>query len=179
MKKTLLMLALGMASSTVFAADETGQINFYGTVYGGGTCPIEVVNPGGSVIPRVSLGNFTTGYFDAIGTVTPDVAFALRVTPTTTCTIPPSSKTRVTFTPLHGVVGTNLYAIRAGGATGLGLTIKDQARNKLNPNAVSPDYDLYDTRPTDLMFYAAYESHLASVDEGLAEAEVSFLVELP
>jgi len=179
MKKTLLMLALGMASSTVFAAPETGQINFYGTVYGGGTCPIEVVNPGGSVIPRVSMGNFTTGYFGASGTATPDVAFALRVTPTTTCVIAPGTKTKVTFTPLHGVIGTNLYAIRGGGATGLGITIKDRTRTKLNPNAASPDYDLYQSQPTDLMFYAAYESVAARVGEGLAEAEVSFLVSLP
>lgn len=179
MKKTLLMLALGMASSNVFAAPETGQINFYGTVYGGGTCPIEVVNPGGSVIPRVSLGNFTTKYFSASGTVTPDVAFALRVTPSATCTIAPGAKTKITFTPLHGVVGTNLYGIRGGGATGLGLVIKDQARTKINPNAESKEYDLYETRPTDLMFYAAYESFAATVSEGLAEAEFSFVVNLP
>jgi major type 1 subunit fimbrin (pilin) len=173
------MLALGMASSSVFAAPEQGQINFYGTVYGGGTCPIEVVNPGGSVIPRVSLGNFTSKYFDTSGTATPDVAFALRVTPDASCTIAPNSKAKVTFTPLHGVVGTNLYAIRDGGAKGLGLTIKDQSRTKIAPEAESMEYDLYTDRPTDMMFYTAYESYLDDVTEGLAEAEISFVVSLP
>ncbi|MNO06833.1 hypothetical protein D3C81_2287850 [compost metagenome] len=76
-------------------------------------------------------------------------------------------------------MGTNLYGIRGGGATGLGLVIKDQARTKINPNAESKEYDLYETRPTDLMFYAAYESFAATVSEGLAEAEVSFVVNLP
>ncbi|HKS11424.1 MAG TPA: fimbrial protein [Pseudomonas sp.] len=179
MKRTVLMLALGMAGSSAFAADETGQINFYGTVYGGGTCPIEVVNPGGSVIPRVTLGNFTAKYFSAAGVTTPEVGFALRVTPDTTCVIVPGSKTKVTFTPLHGPIGTDLYAIRQGGAGGLGLAIKDQAHAKLAPNTASMEYDLYSNRPTDLQFYAAYESHLPAVTEGLAEAEVSFMVALP
>lgn len=179
MKKTLLMLALGMASSTVFAAPETGQINFYGTVYAGGTCPIELVHPGGSVIPGVSLKNFTTGYFHTRGTVTPDYAFALRVNPISGCTIAPNSKATVTFTPLHGVVGTNLYGIRGGGAAGLGVLIKDQTRTKLAPDTASVEYDLYTSRPTDMIFYAAYESYEDTVGEGLAEAEVSFLVSLP
>ncbi len=179
MKKTLFTLALGMASSSVFAAPETGQINFYGTVYGGGTCPIEVVNPSGSVIPRVTLGNFTTGYFGASGTATPDVAFALRITPDTTCKLPPTNKTKVAFTPLGLVVGTNLYGLRSSGADGLGLVIRDRTGAKVDPNADSPDYDLYTDRPTDMIFYAAYESYKDKVTEGLAEAEVTFTVKLP
>ncbi|WP_028694923.1 fimbrial protein [Pseudomonas cremoricolorata] len=179
MKWTVLTLALGLASSTAFAADESGQINFYGTVYAGGTCPIEVVNPGGSVIPRVTLGNFTSKYFSKVGVSTPEVSFALRVTPDATCVIPPNSKASITFTPLHGSVGTDLYAIRQGGASGLGMSIKDELHAKITPGAASKDYDLYDNRPTDLRFYAAYESYEASVGDGLAEAEVSFVVSLP
>ena len=173
------MLALGMASSSAFAADEIGQINFYGTIYGGGTCPIEVVNPGGSVIPRVTLGNFTAKYFSAVGTTTPEVGFALRVTPDATCVIAPNTKAKVTFTPLHGPVGNDLYGIRQGGAGGLALAIKDRAHNKLAPATESVEYDLYENRPTDMQFFAAYESHLGTVTEGLAEAEVSFTVALP
>jgi major type 1 subunit fimbrin (pilin) len=173
------MLALGMASSSAFAADETGQINFYGTVYGGGTCPIEVVHPGGSVIPRVTMGNFTSKYFAKAGTSTPEVGFALRVTPDATCVIPPSSTATVSFTPLHGPIGNDLYGIRRGGADGLGLAIKDRTHTKIAPGTSSVDYDLYETTPTDMQFYAAYESYLDAVTEGLAEAEVSFVVALP
>lgn len=179
MKKTILMLALGIASNSAFAAPETGQISFYGTVYSGGTCPIEVVNPGGSVVPRVTLGNFTTKYFSKTGTATPEVAFALRVTPDATCQIPAGSKATVAFTPLHGPIGTDLYGIQGGGADGLGLAIKDRTHAKIAPGADSIAYDLYETLPTDMTFYANYESHLPTVKEGVAEAEVSFVVALP
>ncbi|AVH39774.1 type 1 fimbrial protein [Pseudomonas monteilii] len=179
MKKTFMLLALGIASNTAFAAPETGQISFYGTVYAGGTCPIEVVNPGGSVIPRVTLGNYTTKYFAAAGTATPEVAFALRVTPDATCTIPPNSTANVTFSPLHGPIGSDLYGIQRGSADGLGLAIKDRTHAKIAPGTASLDYDLYETAPTDMIFYANYESHLPTVKEGVAEAEVSFVVALP
>nr|WP_314478878.1 fimbrial protein [uncultured Pseudomonas sp.] len=179
MKKTILMLALGIASNSAFAAPESGQISFYGTVYAGGTCPIEVVNPGGSVIPRVTLGNFTTKYFASPGTATPEVPFALRVTPDATCIIAPGSKATVTFSPLHGPVGTDLYGVQGGSTKGLGLAIKDRTHAKIAPGTASIEYDLYETFPTDMMFYANYESHLPTVQDGVAEAEVSFVVALP
>lgn len=142
MKKTLLMLAMAMASSSAFALDdETGQISFYGTIYGGGTCPIEVVAPGASVIPEVSLGNFTKGYFHTPGTSTPDKAFALKITPTSACIIPPSETATVKYTPLHGIVGTDLYGVN--GATGVGVAIKDRLKAKIAPDSDSIEYDLY------------------------------------
>ena len=181
MKKIMMTLAIGLASSTAFAADETGRINFNGSVYAGGTCPIEVVNPGAGVMPWVSLGNYASKYFASAGTTTPDVAFALRVTPDATCQIGQGAKAKVTFEPLHGSAGGSdeYYAVRAGGATGIAVTIKDEDKNGIEPLTPSKDYDLYQTQPTDLKFYAAYVSTAPQVGEGLAEAEVNFKVELP
>ncbi|MBH3430262.1 fimbrial protein [Pseudomonas alkylphenolica] len=180
MKKTLVTLALGMACNSAFAADETGPLNFYGNIYGGGTCPIEVVDPRSGVIPKVSLGNFTNKYFTTSGTATPDVAFALRVTPGDGCVIPPDAKTTVTYVPLSGIVGTNLYGIRRGPVTGLGVAIKDRNHTKVVPNVASIEYDLYESLPTDMIFHASYESFEDEVTgQGLAEAEVTFVVSLP
>ncbi|WP_144937762.1 fimbrial protein [Pseudomonas alabamensis] len=181
MKKIMMTLAIGLASSAAFAGDEKGYINFQGSVYAGGTCPIEVVNPGQGAMPWVSLGNYTSKYFDATGKQTPDVAFGLRVTPDTICTIPSNSKAKVTFESQHGTAGGNneYYALQREGATNLALTIKDDAYTPIPPVTASKEYDLYSNQPTDLKFYAAYVSTDASVGEGRAVAEVSFKVELP
>ncbi|WP_449431760.1 fimbrial protein [Pseudomonas putida] len=179
MKKLLLPLAFALVGSPAFAADETGRINFHGTVYAGGTCPIEVVDPGAGPLPWVSLGNYLSNHFKATGTSTPEVAFALRVKPDGTCKITPGSTASVKFEPLHGAIGTDLYAIRSGGATNLGVAIKDETHTKIAPNADSKDYDLYETAVTDLVFYANFESTSGTVGEGLAEAEVNFTVALP
>ncbi|MBA1205197.1 fimbrial protein [Pseudomonas capeferrum] len=181
MKKIMMTLALSLASSTAFAADETGRINFHGSVYAGGTCPIEVVDPGAGVLPWVSLGNYLSKYFTTPGTATPDVAFALRVTPDATCVIAPNAKAKITFESLHGPAGTGgeFYAVRGGGATHIAVEIKDEDKNRVEPLDPSKEYDLYSSQPTDLKFYAAYVSTGATVGEGLAEAEVNFKVELP
>ena len=180
MKKTLLMLAMAMASSSAFALDdETGQISFYGTIYGGGTCPIEVVAPGASVIPEVSLGNFTKGYFHTPGTATPDKAFALKITPTPACQIVAPHTATVKYTPLHGIVGGDLYGVN--GASGVGVAIKDRLKAKIAPNSASIPYDLYVDRPTEMVFYASYESYAdaAVITDGVAQAEVAFTVDMP
>jgi len=182
MKKIMMTLAIGLASSTAFAADETGRINFQGSVYAGGTCPIEVVDPGQGVMPWVSLGNYTAKYFKTAGTTTPDVTFGLRVTPDPgICDIAAGSKAKVTFESLHGTAGgsNEYYALRSGGATNLALTIKDDDGTPIAPVTQSKEYDLFSNQPTDLTFYAAYVSTAATVGEGMAQADVNFSVELP
>jgi major type 1 subunit fimbrin (pilin) len=181
MKKIMITLALGLASSSAFAANETGRINFNGSVYAGGTCPIEVVDPGQGVLPFVDLGNYTTKYFTATGTATPDIAFALRVTPNPTCVIAPSAKAKVTFESLHGSAGSTgqYYAVRSGGATAIALALKDEDGALVEPLAESKEYDLLSSQPTDLKFFASYISTAATVGEGRAVAEVNFKVELP
>ncbi|MEB6590863.1 type 1 fimbrial protein [Pseudomonas asiatica] len=180
MKRLLFPLALALASTTVSAATETGRIDFTGYIYAGGTCPIELVEPGMGLLPSVSMGNFLPKHFPAVGTTSPEKAFALRITPTPTCT--PSATAKVTFEALHGKVGGDaLYGLRrgVGTASGLGVLIKDQNHNILKPDMESEEYDISPTKPTDMQFYAAYQSTDPIVTEGLAEARVNFSVELP
>ncbi|MEX5343654.1 fimbrial protein [Pseudomonas sp. I2] len=178
MKKTLAALALGLASSAAVA--NTGNINFHGTVTPGGTCPIEIVEPGsgGTILPRVVIGNFHPSYFDTVGKRTPHIPFALRVTPGAGCTINPGEQGYVTFSPLHGPSGTDLYALRPGGAEGLALAIQDKSRTNLAPDAESAGYALDDTKPTDMLFYAMYQATNATVTPGYAAADVTFLVDI-
>ena len=180
MKRLLFPLALALASTTVSAATETGRIDFTGYIYAGGTCPIELVEPGMGVLPSVSMGNFLPKHFPVVGTTSPEKAFALRITPDATCT--PSATAKVTFEALHGKVGGDeLYGLRRGDGTasGLGVLIKDQNHNILKPDMESEEYDISPTQPTDMQFYAAYQSTDPIVTEGLAEARVNFSVELP
>lgn len=72
MKRLLFPLALALASTTVSAATETGRIDFTGYIYAGGTCPIEVVEPGMGVLPSVSMGNFLPKHFPVVGTTSPE-----------------------------------------------------------------------------------------------------------
>jgi len=112
MKKTLMVLALGLASSTAFA-DERGQILFKGNINGGTTCPIEIVIPGAGPIGAVDLENYSVKYF-ATNDTTPDIPFALRVdADDATCTIPPGYTAKVTFDSLNGDAGASdeYYAI--------------------------------------------------------------------
>ncbi|HDS1818012.1 TPA: fimbria/pilus outer membrane usher protein [Pseudomonas putida] len=75
MKKTLSVLALCLSSSIAMA----DIINFEGTVRAAGTCPIEVVTPGGPALPLVYLGDFKAATFDKIGMETAAKQFALRI----------------------------------------------------------------------------------------------------
>lgn len=179
MKKTLMVLALGLASSTAFA-DERGQILFKGNINGGGTCPIEIVVPGAGPIGAVELENWPVKYF-AKNTSTPDIAFALRVdADDPTCTIPTGYKSKVTFDSHHGDAGPagEYYAVRTGGAGGLALEIKDDGYTTIAPRTESKEYDVASTGVTELKFFASYVS-TGAVTEGVANADVNFMVTLP
>ncbi|NIE73830.1 type 1 fimbrial protein [Pantoea sp. Tr-811] len=179
MKKILLPLVLAMASSSVMAADENGRITFRGYISAGGTCPIEVVDPGLGVQPWVFLGNYATKAFPTVGTETKEVAFGLRVTPDASCVIAPGTEATVKFDALAGVEGTDMYALNRGGATGLGLLIKDDTGATIDPNTESKKYALAENTPTEMRFFANYKSSAATVGAGMAEADVNFVVALP
>ncbi|MDI9780143.1 fimbrial protein [Pseudomonas putida] len=183
MKKLTLALALALSAGTAIAADETGQIEFTGFINPGGTCPIDLVNPGLGDVPWVSLGTPNANKFDKTGATSEEVAFALRVTPGGGCLLPTNPTAKVKFEPLHGIVGpgADLYGIRQGGsaATGVGIAIKDDTHAKITPNTESKEYDLFQNSPTDMLFYANYESIVDTVTDGLAQTQVKFTVALP
>lgn len=182
MKKTLMVLALGLASSTAFA-DERGQILFKGNINGGTTCPIEIVIPGGpGPIGAVDLENYSVKYFAANAT-TPDIAFALRVdADDATCRIPPGYNAKVTFDSLNGDAGASgeYYAIRDS-RRGLAVALKDDAYAPIPPRTASKDYPVASTGVTDLRFYGSYvrTGAAGSVTEGSANADVNFSITLP
>ncbi|MFK0094929.1 fimbrial protein [Pseudomonas sp. NPDC090592] len=179
MKKILMVLALGLASTTAFAADETGRILFKGHINGGSTCPIEVVEPGMGGLGWVDLGVYPVKYF-ASGTSTTDVAFALRIEADATCVITPGTNAKVKFDSLSGDAGPNgeYYAIRSAGAEGLALEIKDEDSNSIAPRTVSKDYPVASTGSTDMKFFASLIK-TGNVTDGAASADVNFTVTLP
>lgn len=181
MKKTLMVLALGLASSTAFA-DERGLILFKGHINGGTTCPIEIVIPGAGPISAVDLENHTVKYF-ATNATTPEIAFALRVdADDPTCTIPPGYTTKVTFDSLNGDAGAanEYYAIRDN-KRGLAVELKDDTYASIPPRTESKEYPVASTGVTDLKFYGSYvrTGAAGTVTEGTANADVNFSITLP
>lgn len=178
MKKTLAALALGLISNTALA--NSGNINFVGSITAGGTCPIEVVEPGsgGSVLPRVVVGSYHPEYFSTTGTTTREIPFAMRVTPVGGCTILPGQSGYVTFTPIYGPSGSDLYALRPGSARNLALALQDSSFSNLAPGTESVGYELDEVKPTEMLFYAMYQSTDTTVGTGDAQTEVTFTVDI-
>lgn len=179
MKKTLIALVLGMASSSAFAATENGKILFKGHINGGTTCPIEVVEPSLGGLGWVDLGIYPVKYF-ATQSSTTDVGFALRITADATCTIAPGTMAQVKFDAVNGDAGPagEYYALRTAGAGGLALELKDDAGTSIKPRTDSKDYPITSTGTTDLKFFASLIK-TGTVTEGLANADVNFTVTLP
>lgn len=178
-KKTIAALALSLSAGAAMA--ETGIINFHGTVSTGGTCPIDVVTPGGPALPRVHLGDFRTKDFTAVGQKTPAVHFGLRVTPDATCVIDPAKKAYVTFSPRFGADPSGkLYSLQSGlgYTTGMVMEIKDRKNALVEPGKESAPFDLSATAPTDMSFIAALQTTAATVTEGQIETSVDFLVDI-
>ncbi|MCE5986480.1 fimbrial protein [Pseudomonas sp. 5FOS] len=174
MKKTLSVLALSLCSSAAMAA----IINFDGSVSAPGTCPIEVVTPGGPSLPVVFLGNFNTFDFDAIGQETTKREFALRVP--ASC-VTGTQNAYATFQAGLGADPANadLYALRdgLGYTTGLGLAINDLTK-RLKPNTESMAYEVKDTGDTDMVFSARLVTTAAKVSEGQIDSNISFNVDI-
>jgi len=178
MKKHLVALAISLSSTAAMA--NTGIINFQGTVTTGGTCPIEVVHPGGPTQP-IHLGHFRTQDFTAADQNTAMVPFSLRITPDATCQIAPTTKAFVTFSPRFGADPTGkLYALQSGvGYTSnLALEILDRTSTQLPPETESIAHDLSGTLPTDMRFTARLKTTAASVPEGNIDTSVDFLVDI-
>lgn len=183
MKKLLTTAALAMGlSSTAFA--DTGTIHFHGKI-NSGACSIEVVDPlTGGKMDRIPMGDVASGRFTAAGIESNPRPFALRVTPTAAGTSPScdtsTNKGYVTFKGAFGSTGAagNLHALQAGGASNLGLAIKDKAGTLIANGSQSIAYDLDDTDPTDMLFYAAYQATALPVGAGEANTSVHFDFEL-
>lgn len=174
MKKTLSVLALCLCSSAAMAA----IISFEGVVNGPGTCPIDVVTPGGPSLPLVKLGSFNTFNFDKVGQETPAERFALRIP--ASC-VSGTQNAHATFQAGHGADPTNpdLYALKdgLGYSTGLGLAINDLA-TRLKPNTESMAYEVKDTGDTDMVFSARLVTTSATVTEGQIDTNISFNVDI-
>lgn len=174
MKKTLSVLALSLCSSAVMA----DIINFEGSVSAPGTCPIEVVTPGGPALPLVFLGNFKTSHFTKVGLETSPKPFALRIPGT--C-VTGTQSAYATFTAGYGPDKDNpaLYALKdgVGQTSGLGLAINDKAA-RLSPGTESAAHEVKDSRDTDMVFQARLVTTLATVTEGQIDTNISFNVDI-
>lgn len=179
MKRTLALFALSLGCSSAMA--NTGIINFEGTVSAGGTCPIELVKPGGPGMHKIYLGDFRTQDFTGIGQKTPMESFALRVDPAS-CTISPGDKATVKFSANYGNDPSGkLYALQSGVgySEGFALAIFDKSNTQLDPDAASVEYDLSDSLPTDMNFTTQLRTIENSVTEGQIATSVNFLVAIP
>lgn len=179
MKKSLLVLSLGLAASLAgtSAFANTGTILFEGRITAS-TCPIDIVNPDDDNIGNhVNMGTVDASNFTAIGKEMPGKGFILRVKGGAGCTITPGQVANVTFN--GGQAGAAPYfAIRAGGATGVAIAIKDDTTTNLAPGAPSADYPLTVGAPTDMRFDAYYRSTAATVTAGTASADIQFVVDI-
>ena len=180
MKKTLLALALGITSSSAFAATVgTGSIHFFGQV-DSGTCPIEIVDPTtGQPASRINMGNVNAAQFPTSGDEAGARPFGMRLTPGSGCTVPTGSVANVTFTSNYASPGDTLFALQPGGAQDLALVIKDNKGTPINNGSASIDYPLDSTKPTTMIFSAAYKSIGTAVTAGYANTDVAFIVDMP
>jgi major type 1 subunit fimbrin (pilin) len=103
----------------------------------------------------------------------------MRVTPGTGCDTT-TNQGYVTFKDKYGAVGAagELHALVAGGATNLGLAIKDNTGTLIANGSESKAYDLDDSAPTDMLFYAAYRAFGIPVTAGDANTDIGFVFDL-
>ncbi|WP_264309741.1 fimbrial protein [Pseudomonas putida] len=153
-------------------------INFEGTVTGPGTCPIDVVTPGGPSLPLINLGNYNSFNFTAAAQETPAKYFALRIPATCVTGIQNAHATFLAGYGPHPTVNT-LYALRSGlgYTTGLGLAIND-ITSRLSPGTESGAYEVTDARDTDMVFSARLVSTAATVTEGQIDTNITFSVDI-
>ncbi|MDN4548023.1 fimbrial protein [Pseudomonas sp. C32] len=178
MKKTLLALTLGLASTSAFA--NTGPIHFEGKITAS-TCPITIVNPeDGMPGSLVRMGSVDASLFTGPGQEQTGSGFILRIPGGGACGVTPDSKANVIFQGGADDTG-DFFTVTpptAGGAENVVIVIRDKDNTAIAPNIVSPDYELNDTGVTDLRFDAYYRSTTASVTAGAASATVQFIVDI-
>lgn len=175
MKRILALCALGLACSSAMA--NTGVINFEGTVTAGGTCPISIVNPGGSPLPIINYGDFQAKDFDKAGLQTAKKRFALRIDPATCPAIP--TDTTVTFNANYPDPAGKLYGLQTGVgySEGFAIAIYDTS-GQVDPGTPSVSYTLDPTNPTEMIFNTNLHTTKA-VTEGTIASAVSFIVAVP
>lgn len=179
MKRILALFALGLGCSSAMA--NTGVINFEGTVSPDGTCPIDIVTPGGPSLPKIYLGDFKVSDFNASGQKTPMQRFALRIDPAT-CGITSPTVATVKFSPGYGADPSGkLYQLVSGHgySEGMALAIYDKRGSMLAPDTASVAYDISDKVPTDMNFSTQLHTIANSVTDGHIGTNVSFTVDIP
>ncbi|MFJ4433958.1 fimbrial protein [Pseudomonas sp. NPDC089395] len=176
-----LLIAFGLAMASQQALANTGSINFFGMV-DSGTCAIEVIDPStGLPVSRIYMGNVSASQFKQADDEAANRAFGLRLTPGNGCILVPGAIASVTFTGNYGGAGASgtLYALEPGGASGLALIIKDNVGAPVDNGIASKDYPLHDSKPTDMLFSAAYKATNTQVTAGYANTDVQFRVDIP
>ncbi|MGE8060297.1 fimbrial protein [Pseudomonas sp. NPDC089547] len=176
-----LVVAIGLAMVSQQALANTGSINFFGQVHSG-TCAIEVIDPStGLPASRIYMGNVSAAQFKQPDDEAANRAFGLRLTPGRGCILVPGANASVTFTGNYGGAGASgtLYALEPGGATGLALIIKDNVGTPVDNGIASKQYPLHDSKPTDMLFSAAYKAIATQVTAGSANSDVQFRVDIP
>lgn len=175
MKKTFMALALGLASTSAFASTGSGNIQFKGEIYDGGTCPIEVIGPGG-ISGSVDFEKLSSAVFKGIDVPSPAKNFQLKVDMSDTACSTSITKAKFTFASKVDSPTTGLFGIQSGPdmATGLGVRIRDSAGAVVQPSTAN-EYDV----GTGLFNYSAELVSTASkVGEGTILADVDITVEL-
>ncbi|RII76143.1 fimbrial protein [Pseudomonas monteilii] len=176
-----LALAFGLASVSQLALANNGSINFYGQVYAG-TCPIVIIDPEtGLPTSRIFMGNVNAAQFKQVDDEAADRTFGLRLTPGSGCILVPGAHASVTFTGSYGGAGASgtLYALEPGSAEGLALIIKDDLDKPVDNAIASKQYPLDDSKPTTMLFSAAYKAVDTQVTAGFANTDVQFRVDIP
>ncbi|KLJ14289.1 MULTISPECIES: fimbrial protein [Pseudomonas] len=176
-----LVVAFGLAISSQQALANTGSINFFGQVHSG-TCAVEIIDPStGLPASRIYMGEVSTAQFKQPDDEAANRAFGLRLTPGGGCILLPGANASVTFTGSYGGAGASgtLYALEPGGATGLALIIKDNVGTPVDNGIASKRYPLHDSKPTDMLFSAAYKAIDTQVTAGSANSDVQFTVAIP
>ncbi|UXH41394.1 fimbrial protein [Pseudomonas promysalinigenes] len=178
MKRMLALLALTLGCSSAMA--NKGIINFEGTVSAGGTCQIDVVTPGGPLLPSIHMGDHKASDFTQVGQIAKTAKFALRVDPTS-CAVSAGDVAAVTYSANYGADPSGqLYQLQSGigYATGMALALLDKSNAPLAPDTESAEYTLDATQPTDLNFLAKLQTTSATVTEGQIASSISFLVDI-
>ncbi|EKT4466185.1 hypothetical protein QEL93_001571 [Pseudomonas putida] len=178
MKKVFMALALGLASSSAFAADGKGLISFTGQIKDGGTCPI-IIAPIGSTLPgTVSLGrNFAPVDFPTRGRKSAPVNFALEIDDrATACDLSKSSTVSFVFNAKNGVAeGGSLFDIQKGdhAAENIAVAILDRDSNPVVSGTKTADYKISDTEKT-----FNFSAHLQSTDDAVKPGEIVSEIEI-
>ncbi|WP_260515784.1 fimbrial protein [Serratia fonticola] len=151
MKKNLIAVAVLVSSAFCVSANAAeGQVNFTGSLIPTGcTVTNSPANP-----LEVFLGNLPVTSFGAAGTTSASKVVALKVT---AC---PATTANVTFDGTYDSGNPQVLALTAGGATGVGIQLLDNADNVVTLGTASAPYTLTAGDNT-LNFKARY---IATVD---------------